>query len=124
MGGGDRDVRRRRAERDERHDVDHAEPRVDPDVFAEIEVFDGDGRESASGGLGTSSFGGGEGEDAAVVVEVAVDIEQRRAGRGADRRDSALVSALRDVDDCFQHGARLEVTAVRLFGPRAATARS
>ena len=48
-----------------------------------------------------------QGEHAAVVVGIGVDVEQVRPGGVRQRGDGGAVTTLGDVDDALEHGARL-----------------
>ena len=59
-----------------------------------------------AGGVGHQVGGAGEGEDRAVVVGVAVQVEQGGAGGGGQVGEDRLVAALADVDHALEeHGA-------------------
>ena len=76
------DLGRRRLERDERHDVDHAEPRMHAVVVGEAtDASAAAVGEPADRGLGLVGLGARDREHGAVVVGVGVDVEQRRAAR-------------------------------------------
>ena len=64
---------------DEGHDVEHAQAWVGPGVVPQVETGDGRSGERP-GGRGDGVGGSGQGEDGAVVVRVAVQIEQGRCG--------------------------------------------
>ena len=76
--GADRDLRRGRWERDERNDVDDAEPRVDADMMAEIEVMQRGGNQPTNRALGRRWVERREGEDRPVMIRVSMNVEQRR----------------------------------------------
>ena len=88
MGRRDRDVGRGRRQRHERHDVDHAEPRVHPDVLPQVEVLERDLDEASDRRLGHRGFTGCEREHAAVMVGIEVDVDERVPGGGTDRVES------------------------------------
>lgn len=115
MRGCDGHIRWRRPERDERNDVDHAEARVYSRVIAQIEVFERNIDEPTSGRLGCTGVDRGDREHAAVVVGIAVDVEQCRAGRSTNRLDHMGVAALRDIDDGLEHRARVDAPRERGF---------
>ncbi len=106
VGRGHRDIGWGRLERDERHHVDDAEPRMDADVLAEVEVLARDVHESPGGRFGAARVRGRDGEDAAVVVVVAVHVEQRAPCAGTDRREPPFRATFGDVDDGLEHAGQ------------------
>ena len=100
-----------------------AEARVHAVVRAQVEQADRGGGERASGG-GDVVGRAGEREDRPVVVRVAVQIEERRAGTGGQRREDGLIAALADVDDALEaararaHGASVPAPGRRCGGRR------
>ena len=81
----------------ERHDVDHPEPGMSPQVVPQVEPGHRLDRH------GPGCLLADQGQDAPVVIRVGVDVEQVAAGHGRDRRDGGLVASLADVDHALEH---------------------
>jgi len=86
---------------DRRH-VDRTHPGMDTDMPVDVDPSDHLGG-SVQHRPGQASRPAGEGEYAAVMVGVGVDVEQPSVERRADRLDGGRVAALGDVRD-RQHG--------------------
>jgi hypothetical protein len=92
---------------DEGDDIDQAEAGVHAAVFAQIEALDGDGGQSLGGGHHDIDRAG-QGEDGAMVVGIAVRIEEGGCGGGAQGSQNNLVTTLADVDHTLDdHAASL-----------------
>ena len=86
-------------ERDERHDVDNAHPRVGPVVVGDVDLADGTSGHRARRVL---DLGSPQREHRAVMVSIAVDVEQARPGGRADAGDHVASPPLAHVDDTLQ----------------------
>src|SRR4051812_40700989 len=98
------------AERDDRHDVGRADPRMRAVVLAEVDPLFGDG-DACDERVGQLVLGPDEREDGAVVILVGVDVEQARVRveRSADRVDRRAVAPDTEVRNRLerQHGRTL-----------------
>ena len=97
----------RAGERDERDDVEHAQARMDTGVLTEIDAPDGDAGERERRRLDRRRVAD-EREDRAMMIGVAMDVEEPRAGGDDARRqlsDHERVTSLGDVRDALEHAA-------------------
>ena len=71
------------------------------------------GRSQGPGGRHHGVGGAGQGEDGAVVVGVAVEVEQGRPGAGGQLGQDAVVAALADVDHALEYQGHSNITGTR-----------
>ena len=115
---GERDafVHRRLAERDERDDVDGADPGVLAGLALHVDGLDRD-RHGCLESLGHTGRAAGEGEDAPVVTGVARPVEEVDVGRGRDRRgepvDDLEPAALAEVRHGFDELRHVAIVTLR-----------
>ena len=93
----------RAVEGDERHHVEGADARMDAGVLAHGAPLRHGAGEGPHGDRGVGLARTGEREHAAVVVGVAVDVEERRSARRGQGVDHGVVAALRHVRHALQH---------------------
>ena len=115
--GGDGVGLRRVVQGDERHHVDDPDAGVDALVVPQVEPGDGRRRHRPGGPLAD------QGEDAPVVVGVAVDVEQVGARDRRDGRHHLGPAALADVHHALEHadehaGRRRPTCSIRRVGGR------
>ena len=91
-------------QRNERHEVDDADSRVDTLVSPEVDELGGS-RDAGDERIGERALLPGEREHRAVVVRVGVHVQEGRArAEGlSDRRDDRHLASFRDVGHRFQH---------------------
>jgi hypothetical protein len=90
-------------QRDKRNDVKYPDTRVDTSLDPQIHTFHG-GPGQATDALIDRRRGPHQGEHRAVVITVAVQVEQRGAGSSAEFSQQIGVPALADVDNALHYG--------------------
>jgi hypothetical protein len=99
--------------RDEWHHIDDALSRMDPLVRTEVETGDA-GPGQFPDALGDLVLLAGQREDGAMVVGIAMEVEQARTGDTGQLCQKSLVTAVADVDDALDgHGSSLPPWARR-----------